>query len=374
MKKILFILESRASYGYSKNLLKILKKNKNIKCKTLVTGTHLSKELGNSVDEILNDKIKIDYKLNFNKADFSIGIGKLIIDFKKILKSFNPDIVVIFGDRVELIGIAITCCYSKKLVAHVQAGDRSGHIDDMTRMALAKLCHIHFPATKMAADRLLKLGEQKKRIFLVGAPQLDNINYKQIIKYSQLAINSKNINLKEKYLVVLQHPVFKDSKNYYNLFKKTLDACAKINLQTYIVYPNYDPGYKSIIKLINQYKKKNKFTVFKNINRKKFLILVANSCAFIGNSSSGILESPSLKIGTVNIGDRQNFREQNKNIFNSKYNTNEIYNKILLAIKNKSKFLNIKNIHGDGNSSKRIAKILKKIQINKEIINKDTTY
>ena len=174
---------------------------------------------------------------------------------------------------------------------------------------------------------------------------------------------------------MLQHPVFKDSKNYHNLFKKTLDACAKTNLQTYIIYPNYDPGYKSIIQLINQYKRRKiKFTVFKNINREKFLILLVNSCTFVGNSSAGILESPSLKIGTVNIGDRQNFREQNKNIYNSKYNTSDIYNKILLAIKNKSKFINIKNVHGDGKSSRRIAKVLEKIKIEKEILNKNTTY
>ena len=93
---------------------------------TVITGTHLSKELGNSVNEILNDNIKIDYKLYFYKNDFSVGIGKIIINFKKILKSFNPDIVIIFGDRVELIGIAIACAYSKKMIAHVQAGDRSG--------------------------------------------------------------------------------------------------------------------------------------------------------------------------------------------------------------------------------------------------------
>lgn len=374
MRKILFILESRASYGYSKNLLEILKTKKNIKCKTLVTGTHLSKELGNSVKEIVNDKIKIDYKLSFKNKDFSYGVGKLILDFKKILNKFNPDIVVIFGDRVELMSIAICCAYSKKIVAHIQAGDRSGHIDDMTRMALAKICHIHFPATKLAANRLIRLGEQKKRIFLVGAPQLDDINYNKLQKTNKLTINSVKINLEEKYLVVLQHPVFKDSKDYYKIFKKTLEACSKTKLKTYIIYPNYDPGYKSIIKLIQKYKKKVNFIVFKNINREKYLILVTHSSALIGNSSSGILESPSLRVGTINIGDRQNFREQNKNIYNVGYNNKEILKKINIAIRNKNKFLKIKNIHGDGYSSKRIAKVLQNIKIDNDLYNKNTTY
>ena len=375
MRKILFILESRASYGYSKNLINIFKKKKKIKFKTLVTGTHLSKELGKSIDEIISDKIKIDYKLNFNKNDFASGIGNIIIKFKKILNQFNPDIVVIFGDRVELIGIAIACVYSNKLIAHVQAGDRSGHIDDLTRMTLAKLCHIHFPATKLAANRLIKLGEQRKRIFLVGAPQLDDIKYRKIKQIRELHINSYKINLKEDYLVVLQHSVFKDSKKYHKIFNKTLEACAKSKLKTYIIYPNYDPGYKDIIKLIKKYNSKNyNFVIFKNLNRMKYLTLVANSCALVGNSSSGILESPSLKTSAINIGDRQNLWEQNKNILNSNYSVNKILKNIKLAKKNRKKFSNIKNIHGDGNSSKRIARILEKINLNQNILVKDTTY
>ena len=106
----------------------------------------------------------------------------------------------------------------------------------------------------------------------------------------------------------------------------------------------------------------------------KYLILTTNACALVGNSSSGILESPSLKVGTVNIGDRQNYREQNKNIYNANYNHIEILKKINLAKKNKNKFLKIKNIHGDGNSSKRIAKVLQNIRINSDIFNKNTTY
>ena len=149
MKKILLILESRASYGYSKNLINLLKNDKKFLVKTLITGTHLSKELGSSYKNILKDKIRINYKLSFDQSNFSNGIGKLITNFSKIKKKFKPNIVIIFGDRVELIGIAISCCYSDNIaLAHVQAGDRSGHIDDMTRMTLSKLSHIHFPATK----------------------------------------------------------------------------------------------------------------------------------------------------------------------------------------------------------------------------------
>ena len=373
MRKVLIIFESRASYGYSKNLYWLLKKDKKINVKTLITGTHLSRELGSSFKNITKDNIKINYKIKFDHRNFDIGIGKLIINFSKILKKIRPDIVIIFGDRVELMGIAISCSYNNIPLAHVQAGDRSGHIDDMTRMAIAKLAHIHFPATKKAYSRLIKLGEEKKRIFLVGAPQLDDIDLKKYKKKLNIKIDNKIINLKEKYIVVLQHAVFKDQKNYLKIFEKTLKACSKIDCKKYIIYPNYDPGYKLIIRKINNINDK-KFIVFKNIERQKFLNLVYNSLALVGNSSAGILESPSLKIGVVNIGDRQNLREQNKNIFNAKYDVLDIHKKLIKAIKIKNKINNIKNIHGDGKSSQRIFKVLKNIKISKNLLTKKTTY
>ena len=376
MRKILLILESRASYGYSKNLLNLLKKNKEITTKTLVTGTHLSKELGLSLNNLKKDKIKIDYSVRFYKKNFAQGIGKLIIDSSKVLNEYKPDIVVIFGDRVELMAIAIGCSYNKNiLLAHVQAGDRSGHIDDMTRMALAKLSHLHFPATEMAYKRLLKLGEDKKRIHLVGAPQLDDIDYNDLSKKKFLNINNNKIDLNEKYIVLLQHPVFKDQSNYANLFQKTLTACLKLNCKIYIIYPNYDPGYESIIKKIKSTKKLfSRIRIFKHIDRGDYLTLVINALALVGNSSSGILESPSLKIGTVNIGDRQNLREQNRNIYNAKYSVKDIYNKLIIAINSKNNHTNIKNIHGDGKSSKRIYNILKKIKSSEFLLTKNTTY
>lgn len=374
MKKILIILESRASYGYSKNIYKKFKLDKHIFLKTLVTGTHLSKELGFSASTLKKDKIKINYKLKFNNKNFSIGIGKLILGIDKILNKFKPEIVIIFGDRVELISVAIACCYRNNcLLAHVQAGDRSGHIDDMTRMALAKLCHIHFPATKKARNRLIKLGEQKKRIHLVGAPQLDDINYKKLKKQKYVKVNNKIIKLKEKYFVILQHPVFKDQKKYLYIFKKTIKACLRLEYKIYIIYPNYDPGYKAIITFLKKIKNK-KIIIFKNLERQKFLSLILHSLALIGNSSSGILESPSLKVPVVNIGDRQSYRELNKNILNANYSTNDIFEKIKLALNLKNKLNKIKNIHGDGKSSLRIYKIIKNLKVNEFLLNKDTTY
>ena len=379
MKNFLLVLESRASYGYSKNLINLIKKNKyKIKYKTLVTGTHLSKELGSSIEDLKKDKIKIDYRLNFNKSNIVNGIANITNFTKKILDKKKFDLVIIFGDRIELLGVAIAATYSNQAIGHVQAGDRSGHFDDLTRMTLAKLCHLHFPATKLAAKRLVKLGEQRFRIYKIGAPQLDEINYAYLKKLKEIKYKNFRINLNEKYIILLQHPVFKDKDIYNYYFEMSLKACLSFKLKIYIIYPNYDPGYEFIIKLIKKYKlnNKNKIIVLKHLIRKDFLALMTHSQSLVGNSSSGILESPSLKTPVVNIGDRQNFREQNKNIFNASYNIQDIKNKISLSIKhNKSiKLKRITNIHGDGKSSERLLKIINTLSIDNKLLNKDTTF
>ncbi|MDB3975706.1 UDP-N-acetylglucosamine 2-epimerase, partial [Candidatus Pelagibacter sp.] len=195
MKKVLFVLESRASFGYSKNLISIFNKDKNYRYKNFITGTHLSKELGNSVTDITKEKIKLDFISKFNHLDLSIGIADIIKKTNNILKRFNPDFVIIFGDRVELLGVAISSVFNDKIICHVQAGDKSGHIDDLTRMTLAKLCHVHLPATEIAKKRLINLGEEKFRIHKVGAPQLDDIRIKEIRKNPYIYFEKKKINL-----------------------------------------------------------------------------------------------------------------------------------------------------------------------------------
>ena len=381
MRKILIYLESRASYSYALPLINILKKNKkSFIFKTLITGMHLEKEFGHTFKEIKKDSVPIDFKIKFpNKKNWPYSIGKILIQCSKILKKFNPDLVIIFGDRVELVPISIASSYNGTAIAHVQAGDKSGHIDDMTRMMLSKIVHVHLPSTKISEKRLLKLGEQKFRVFNVGAPQLDDINYNKIIKNKYVKINNELFSLKkEKYIILIQHPVFADRKNYKSIFLKTLNACLKFNLKTILIYPNYDPGYKEIIKIISNKKIKNKkLLVLKNLERKTFLNLLANSKCLVGNSSCGILEAPSLKIGVINIGDRQDGREKNKNIIDCGYSDKEIFNKINYVLKNKNFARNlksVKNFYGEGNSGKKIFKIISKIKLNKNLLYKKTTY
>ena len=379
VRKFLVCLESRASYSYALPLMKLLKKNKKKAIfSTVVTGMHLEKEFGSTFNFIKKDNINIDYLLKFYKKDWAYSIGKQIIKYSKILLDFKPDIVLIFGDRVELVPIAISSSYKDIPVAHIQAGDKSGHIDDMTRMMLSKICHIHLASSKQSQRRLIKLGEQKFRIFNVGAPQLDDIHYTKLIKTKRIILNDKIFELKkEKYLILIQHPVFSDRKNYYKKFIKTLKACQSFDLKLIIIYPNYDPGYEKIIQIIKNSKNKDEIIVLKNLERQTFLKLMVNTQCLVGNSSCGILEAPTLKVGVVNVGDRQEGRERNVNILDAGYSTIDIKKKIKKILTNK-KFLlkieNTKNFYGDGKSTRRIFDKILAIKLGKKLNHKKTTY
>lgn len=373
-KKILFLLESRATYGYAKNVIEVINDFKNLNYATLVTGGHLSKTNDTSLKYIRKDNIKIDEKIKFEilnkKFSWSFYIGKAISKFSLALEKIKPDIALIFGDRVETLSFCITCAYMNIPIAHVQAGDKSGHIDDSARYAIAKLAHIHFASCEDSVQRLLKLGEQKFRIFNTGAPQLDNIMRDSKIN------NKEDLNFfkKQKFILFIFHPIMAELKNLELYVDNIFQACFTTKLNIVVIFPNTDLGSEKIIKVINKFKKSIK--IYKNLEREKFLYLLKNCEFLIGNSSAGILEAPSFKKPTINVGNRQRGRPQSENIINSGYSKYSIINaiKVLKSRKFQSSLAKVKNIYGDGRSGVRICKILDKIDINKKWTDKETTY
>ena len=373
-KKILFLLESRATYGYAKNVIEVINDFKNLNYATLVTGGHLSKTNDTSLKYIHKDNIKIDEKIKFEilnkKFSWSFYIGKAISKFSLALEKIKPDIALIFGDRVETLSFCITCAYMNIPIAHVQAGDKSGNIDDSARYAIAKLAHIHFASCEDSVQRLLKLGEQKFRIFNTGAPQLDNIMRDSKIN------NKEDLNFfkKQKFILFIFHPIMAELKNLELYVDNIFQACLTTKLNIVAIFPNTDLGSEKIIKVINKFKKSIK--IYKNLEREKFLYLLKNCEFLIGNSSAGILEAPSFKKPTINVGNRQRGRPQSENIINSGYSKYSIINaiKVLKSRKFQSSLAKVKNIYGDGRSGVRICKILDKIDINKKWTDKETTY
>lgn len=381
-KKICIIGTSRATYGYKKNILKLLAKEKKIKTYYIVTGMHLSKKHGYSVNEIIKDKISIYKKFNmgFSKRDdhasFVKSLSTEMRKFSEILQEIKPDILVVTGDRAEMFIAAISAVYMGIPVAHIQSGDLSGHIDGSVRHAITKISHIHFASCSDSARRVIKMGEQKWRVFNVGAPQLDEMAEIKNCK-NKILLNKFQIRDKEKFFLIIFHPVLYDIRSTAKQMNVILESLEKYNLKKVLIYPNIDTGNSKIIETINKFAKKKNYKIIKNLERTEFLILLKYSSILIGNSSTGILEAPTFKTPVLNIGDRQRGRIQARNIINSGFEKKNIIQSINYILSNKNFKKNVKkckNPYGNGGSSKKIIKILKNIKINKKLLDKEMTF
>ena len=384
MKKrtICVIASSRATYGYKKNILKLLQNDKDIDLKVIVTGMHLSKKHGYSVKELLIDKIKIFKKIHTNiksdsKTNHVKSLSTEIFKLSAVLEKIKPDLLLVTGDRAEMFAAAFTAAYMGIPIAHIQAGDLSGHIDGSVRHAITKISHIHFASCKDSALRVKKLGEQSFRIFNTGAPQIDDFYNKKTkdLKYFE---KKYKITFNKKIFLILYHPVLFEIVDAEKQIIQILDAVSEFNeYKKIIIYPNIDVGNSKIIKTFKKFNKKKDFQIFKNLNRDDFIFLLKKASILIGNSSCGILEASSFKLPVINIGNRQRGRLQSSNIINTKNSSKEIILAINKALYDKNFLQKLKkctNPYGNGKSSLKIVKILKKININKKLLDKINTY
>jgi UDP-N-acetylglucosamine 2-epimerase (non-hydrolysing)/GDP/UDP-N,N'-diacetylbacillosamine 2-epimerase (hydrolysing) len=379
-RKILVTLESRATYGYSKNVMLAMREYPELELVTLVTGMHLVPELGNTIDLIRDDGFPITATVPMHGADVSRGawsraLGQGIDGFAKVFEELQPDIILLSGDRIETFGCCVAAAYMGIPIAHIQAGDKSGHIDDSARHAIGKFTHIHLASCEDSANRLRRMGEQEFRIHNVGAPQLDNIADKDYSADS-VEVNAELLDLSKPYILVVQHPVMAEVNDAGEQIKATLEACLKFNIPVYVIYPNSDLGYKETIKGIEDIKSSN-FKILQNVEREAYLKLLANCVALVGNSSSGILEAPSFRIPVVNIGNRQRGRPQAENLINCGYLVHEIssaIDKALNDVEYRARAARAVNPYGDGHSAPRICEVLRDVPLDQALIDKQCTY
>lgn len=379
-RKILYISGTRADYGLMKYTLKEIEKHPKLELEIVVTGMHLMPEFGTTINEIKSDGFKthvVDaiYEKD-NKESMALFIGKFIQLFTKKISQIKPDIILLLGDRAEMLAGAIVGSYLTIPVAHVHGGDITSTVDEIARHAITKFAHIHFPATEKSAERIIKMGEDPSNVFVVGAPGLDSILNEKLIEPEELSKKYK-LNLSEPILLVIQHPVTTEINNAPNQIKETLDAILELKYQTILIYPNADAGGRRMIKVIRKYEKYPFIKVFKNIPHKEYISLMRIASVIVGNSSSGIIEAPSFGLPAVNIGTRQEGRERAENVIDVDYNKGQIKSAIEKALYDedfKRKVKSCKNPYGDGKAGLRIAEILSKIEINNKLLQKKLTY
>jgi len=269
---------------------------------------------------------------------------------------------------------AITGAHLYIPVAHIQAGELSGNIDGITRHAITKLAHLHFAANVICAERVKALGEQDFRIHVTGAPQLDELI---LNNYPTTEEVKRKLGLPEdKPLILLvQHPVTEEFEQAEEQMTETMKAITELGYPTVVVLPNSDAGRAAIYKVIQNYRKPN-IKLFKNLPRNDYAAIMKAADIMVGNSSSGIIESPLFALPVVNIGNRQIGREQAENVINVPYQSKEIVKAINKALTNKYKNIGKKSqsVYGDGKAAGGIIKVLKEVVINEELLNKQSVF
>ncbi|PIQ86843.1 MAG: UDP-N-acetylglucosamine 2-epimerase (hydrolyzing) [Candidatus Omnitrophica bacterium CG11_big_fil_rev_8_21_14_0_20_45_26] len=370
-RRIAVITAARATYGYSKRLMKLIKKSKRSELQLVVTGMHLMKRFGYTINEIKRDGLKpaatVDMTVRHDTAlEWTRSLGIEIQGMARVFDRLDPDVVLLSGDRAEMLGAAVAACYMNKIVAHIQSGDLSGHIDGSARHAITKLAHIHFPACQDSADRVIKMGEERWRVFNVGAPQLDEVVQGKKLSKEEIKRIFK-CDFSKPVLLIIQHPVLYEMDKSARQMNETLAAARLSGYETIVIYPNVDAGGQKIIETIHRYAKHSNIKVYRNIDRPIFLSLLKYVKVLLGNSSASILEAPSFKLAAVNIGNRQIDRMCASNVIHvPNFRRHVILKAIKYVIGNQryqKQLKQCRNPYGDGHSSERILKILECVNL-----------
>jgi len=377
-RKICVITGTRAEYGLLKPIMKAIMKSKNFELQLLVVGAHLMPKFGKTINEIRRDGFQISGLVRMTAAKdtkkaMAQSIGRGIIGISSALDRIKPDIVLVLGDRIESLAGAIATVYMNIILAHIHGGDnpRAG-LDEYARHAITKLSHIHFPATKKSAERIIKMGEDPRRVHVVGAPGLDSVLNERLFSRIEIAKKYK-LDLSKPILLILQHSVTTDGiEDAPKQMRETMEAIKEIGHQSIVIYPNADAGGRKIIKIIESYRKYPFIRIYKNIIHKDYLSLMKAASAMVGNSSSGIIEATPFSLPVVNIGSRQEGRERAENIIDADYDKEKIKKAIKKSLKERVK--KCKNLYGNGRAGIKISEILSRIKIDKRLIQKKITY
>ena len=379
-QKISITTGTRSEYGILRELIKEISKSKKLELYLLVTGMHLSKKFGYTINEIKKDKIPIHAKIKMIPSgntpyDMSVSLGKGIIGFSKIFKKIKPDLNVVLGDRDEALASALAASHMNIPNAHIHGGEISQGIDEYNRHAITKISNIHFAATKKSKERIIKMGENRRNVILTGSPSIDEIKMSKISSKHELE-KKYLVDLDKPLFLLIQHPVTTEFEKSDLQIKMTLDALSKLKNQTIAILPNSDAGNEQIINQLRIFSKKCNFLkVFPNLPRNDYLGFLRYCSALIGNSSSGIIEGSYLHTPVVNIGIRQLGREKDVNVIDVPiFSKSLILNALKKSLKKKNKKIKNLSIYGTGNASKKIVQYLETIPINLQMIQKKLVY
>lgn len=377
MKKVAIVTATRAEYGLLMPVIRELRKyeSNDFKAELIVTGTHLSDKYGMTVQEIQANGIRIDHEVSVSvKSDSELDISnnqaEVLVKFTELFVQQKYNAVILLGDRYETLAIAIAAGNTRTPVFHLCGGDTTeGALDEWIRHSITKISYLHFTTNEESSMRVIQLGEAPERVFNFGSTSIDNILHAaDMTKAEALA----TIGLKDcKYALCTYHPVTMESSGVEPQIESFLTAIQAFpNLQFIVTKSNADQGGAKINDLLDKAQERIiNLHVFTSLGTRRYLSLMKYAEFVLGNSSSGIIETPAFHVPTVNIGDRQRGRLQSESIVNCNPDTKSIIRAINIALSDKHRAIckSIISPYGDGHAAAKIANITFKTVMQVEI-------
>ena len=369
-RRVCVVITARPSYSRIKSAMSAIVDHPDLELQLVVGGSALLDRYGDTIEFIKRDNFEIDAQVYMvvegeNLVASAKSTGLALVELSTVFNNFHPNVVVTIADRFETLATAVAASYMNIPVAHVQGGEVTGSIDEKVRHAVTKLSDVHFVATEKAAERVIRMGEERSTVFLTGCPSIDvaagilehpSLDYNPFEKYGGVG---PRFDLSDRYLVVLQHPVTAEYETARHQVTQTLLAVKELGLPTLWFWPNVDAGSDNTSKGIRAFRENedaSNIHFFKSMSPEDFLRLAFNSECVVGNSSVAIRECAFLGIAAVNIGTRQTGRERGRNVVDAEYDAVKIAGAIRYHLSNSHPPAD--PIYGDGHAGERIAELL----------------
>lgn len=368
-RKICVITGTRAEYGLLRGVMQGIKDDAELTLQIIATGMHLSPEFGLTYREIEKDGFQIDRKVEMlTSSDTAVGIAKSMglgmIGFADVLNELEPDLIVVLGDRFEIFAAVSAALVARIPVAHLHGGETTeGAFDEALRHSITKMSHLHFVAAEEYRQRVIQLGEQPDRVFLVGGLGVDNIKRLQLLDRTELEA-SLDFKLGLKNLLITFHPVTLENQSSAQQMSELLTALEQIGEETHLIFtmPNADNGGRELIGMVKNFVATHiNARAYTSLGQLRFLSTVKLVDGIVGNSSSGLAEAPSLGTGTVNIGDRQRGRLKAQSVIDCAPQSQSISHAIgkLYNVEFRQTLPTVVNPYGNGGASQKIVQTLR---------------
>ena len=367
-RKICVITGTRAEYGLLRWVMQGIKDDPDLTHQIIATGMHLSPEFGLTYQAIEPDGFQIDRKVEIlTSSDTPVGIAKSmglgLIGFADALNELRPDMIVVLGDRFEIFSAVSAALVARIPVAHLHGGETTvGAFDEALRHSITKMSHLHFVAAETYRQRVIQLGEQPDRVFLVGGLGIDNIKRLQLLHRSALE-NSLDFKFGPKNLLITYHPVTLETDTAEKQMGELLAALAALkDTELIFTMPNADTDGRTLIKMVEQFVAQHaNARAYTSLGQLRYLSCIAQVDGLVGNSSSGLSEVPSFNKGTINIGDRQRGRLQAASVINCKPTRLSIVAALekLYSADFQASLSQVRNPYGEGGASEQVVNILK---------------